>query len=60
MEYSALIATELSRGVMVLGVPMTLSSIAAFICGVALTHLVVMRTLRRNDTGLNAGATAAA
>lgn len=50
MEYSALIAAEFAGGVTVLGVPMTLSSIAAFICGVALTHLVMMRTLRRNDT----------
>lgn len=52
MEQSALIATEFALGVNVLGMPMTWSSIAAFICGVALTHLVVMRTMRRNDTGV--------
>ena len=55
MEHSALIAREIVHGVTVLGVPMTLSSMAAFICGVALTHLVIMRTIRRNDAGFAAG-----
>ncbi|MEL6645279.1 MAG: hypothetical protein AAFQ79_15215 [Pseudomonadota bacterium] len=55
MEHTALIATDVAFGVTILGVPMTMSSIAAFICGVALTHLVIMRTMRRNDTGSDLG-----